>query len=73
MWITAAVMFALTYVTVFLLTLSAVKTGKGMLMKFCGADFYTFDVKRRMKRVAKIALIAACVMGGFTVAGFLFS
>ena len=44
------------------MVLAAVKRGKGILMKFCGADFYTFDVKKRMARVSKISLIAGCVV-----------
>ena len=51
--------FVIAFVAVFLVTLSAVKRGKGILMKFCGADFYTFDAKKRMARVAKISLTTA--------------
>ena len=59
--------FVIAYVVTFLVVLAAVKRGKGILMKFCGADFYTFDVKKRMARVSKISLIAGGVVAAISL------
>ena len=52
------VVFIITFISLFFL----VKHGSKILMKFLGADFFMFDLKKRMKMITIISAILALVL-----------
>lgn len=54
-----ATTFALTFVISFVILLFLFKVCIGTVMKFLGADVYTFNLKKRLKIISIISLVFA--------------
>lgn len=61
LWI-ALILMVLLYFPVKLFVLFLVKNADGFVAKFWGADFYTFDIKKRKRKVRNISIIVDLVI-----------
>lgn len=51
--------YLLTFVIWFLMVLTVVKYGSKFVMKFLGADIFTFNMRKRLKLVTNISAVAS--------------
>lgn len=55
-------MFVMLFIIAFLLLLFLVKNGSKRVMKFLGADIFTFDLKKRLKIISIMSAVIAFVL-----------
>lgn len=56
------IIFAFIFIIAFFVLLFVVKFGSKYIMKFLGADIFTFDLRKRLKIITIISAVIAFIM-----------